>query len=794
MCNLSRLGFTILGVLAALSPNEIYLEGELDDRFPDGRVTCDFAATVWDAQQDGNPLGPVEVVSDSRAKAPGIEVVDRRFQVLLDLGELSVRDRNEVWIEVDAACPSGAEWLTLEPRIAVSEVIETEEVMAQVVAPLRIAQVAGAPDGHSLDAADGSPVDVVFVDNAGNILVTGNISRPGTTPLEFSVNGAPALRLEHAVAAPNVIAGHPDNSAVPGTAGVTILGGGDTAGPNVVSADFGTITGGFSNEVFGAQGTVHGGANNTAAGEFSTVSGGQNNYAGGVRNMYSAVNGGLSNTASGWSSVVGGGSTNSATGQSSTVAGGEGNTAGPLPYSAVPGGFNNTAAGAYSFAAGRRAKALHAGSFVWADNTDADFASTLGDQFAIRASNGVILEGLASSNPTFTGRSKTGTHQAPAPVTTNSVLAYFAGSGWDGTAWPSDKASLGFYAAEPWTTSAHGSLMSFSTIPLTSTAATERMRIAANGDVGIGTKTPNAKLDVAGSLKVDASTLFVDDVNNRVGLGTTTPSAPLDVVGNTVLNGNLTVDAPTLFVNSTNNRVGIGTTGPNSTLEVAGSLRVDTATLFVNDTANRVGIGTLNPGDTLDVYGHTILQGNLTVDLGTLFVDGSLNRVGVGTTIPQNRLDVEGNVAIGASYSGTSGAPPNGLIVQGNVGIGTASPAARLDVNGDYNVNGAFKIRGQKPFFIQHYLGVRPNTSLNTGVPSNAHICWVGSFVAKEGDIQESGERETIIKVQVTDSGTSWVINANFATHNDNGDEKWDIDIICASKDLIEDRGTVSVP
>jgi len=40
------------------------------------------------------------------------------------------------------------------------------------------------------------------------------------------------------------------------------------------------------------------------------------------------------------------------------------------------GGANNTAGGDFSFAAGRRAKANHTSSFVWADNTAADFAST----------------------------------------------------------------------------------------------------------------------------------------------------------------------------------------------------------------------------------------------------------------------------------------------------------------------------------------------------------------------------------------------------------------------------------
>jgi hypothetical protein len=56
----------------------------------------------------------------------------------------------------------------------------------------------------------------------------------------------------------------------------------------------------------------------------------------------------------------------------------------------------NTAAGDYSFAAGRRAKANHSGTFVWGDDTDADFASTAQDQVLIRASGGV---GIGTNAP-----------------------------------------------------------------------------------------------------------------------------------------------------------------------------------------------------------------------------------------------------------------------------------------------------------------------------------------------------------------------------------------------------------
>jgi hypothetical protein len=71
----------------------------------------------------------------------------------------------------------------------------------------------------------------------------------------------------------------------------------------------------------------------------------------------------------------------------------------------------------------------------------------------------------------------------------------------------------------------------------------------------------------------------------------------------------------------------------------------------------------------------------------------SSGSVGIGTTTPANKLDVEGEVAVGAGYSGTSVAPTNGMIVQGNVGIGTSGPSATsaLTVVGlDTPLGGAF--------------------------------------------------------------------------------------------------------
>jgi hypothetical protein len=153
-----------------------------------------------------------------------------------------------------------------------------------------------------------------------------------------------------------------------------------------------TVAGGYLNTASLHQATVGGGFVNTASGLQATVSGGGNNTASGT---YATVGGGSVNTSSGFGATVSGGAQNSSAAQYATMGGGGYNLS--SGYAAtVPGGTFNTAGGDYSLAAGYRAKANHAGTFVWADSTFADFASTANNQFLIRAAGGV---GINTNNP-----------------------------------------------------------------------------------------------------------------------------------------------------------------------------------------------------------------------------------------------------------------------------------------------------------------------------------------------------------------------------------------------------------
>ncbi|MEW5874529.1 MAG: tail fiber domain-containing protein [Candidatus Zixiibacteriota bacterium] len=200
------------------------------------------------------------------------------------------------------------------------------------------------------------------------------------------------------------------------TASVSSIGGGYS---NKASNTSARVSGGSQNTASGSLSTVGGGFHNTAAGNYATAGGGWRNYALGD---FATIPGGGgstpadSNLATGEGTVIGGGSRNVASARYATVGGGLHNRArgafatiggggGPFPSDSnsatgiaatVPGGEGNRANGNYSLAAGRRAKADHAGTFVWADSADADFASASPNQFLIRASNGV---GIGTNAP-----------------------------------------------------------------------------------------------------------------------------------------------------------------------------------------------------------------------------------------------------------------------------------------------------------------------------------------------------------------------------------------------------------
>lgn len=436
--------------------------------------------------------------------------------------------------------------------------------------------------------------------------------------------------------------------------GSVIVGGWD----NTIQSDarLSTIGGGLMNmiQTNAAYSTLGGGQGNTIQTDaaYSTLGGGQGNTIS-TNADYSAIGGGYQNaihTNTDYSTIAGGyRNTIQANADMATIAGGEANTiqrgadegatiggglaniAGGI-FSTVPGGTLNSAMGFGSFAAGRRAKANHYGTFVWADWQDADFASTAPNQFLIRAANGV---GINKTNPT-TALDVNGTVTATG----------FSGSGAGLTALPAANLSGTIPSGSLADNSVTAAKLASDAGSLSKVAA--GAMTSSGGNIGIGTVSPyDALLDVEGDVRLNMHELYLREGSDRNhGLGW--------------------YGAGRLFA-------GVNIDGPVAYGWSGGGLG---ATSSTNLALRWTGDGNV----ALDPLGQN--TGNLLP--GLTFGSGS------GEGIASKRST--GGNQYGLDFY-TSFQPRMSIAQSGNVGIGTNQPQTALHVNGTVTAN-ALNTRG----------------------------------------------------------------------------------------------------
>jgi len=233
-----------------------------------------------------------------------------------------------------------------------------------------------------------------------------------------------------------------------------------------------------------------------------------------------------------------------------------------------------------------------------------------------------------------------------------------------------------------------------------STNNDERMRIAADGDVGIGTLNPAGKLDVGGNIIISGTitnepenlTIRYYDNNNYINPG-----------ANSTL-GSINFDANWGGTYQTHNQIKSITSSSQSNGRVRTSLAFLVSNTTSNSVANlyeamrieddgNVGIGTAAPTQKLDVNGNAEIgpTDNESMVIGNMSYSG-------WSGIANKNFASAGNYAL--LQSGSSGRllinRPSGeqmefrennstqMIIKsgGNVGIGTVNPSTTLDVNG----------------------------------------------------------------------------------------------------------------
>jgi hypothetical protein len=137
------------------------------------------------------------------------------------------------------------------------------------------------------------------------------------------------------------------------------------------------------------------------------------------------------------------------------------------------------------------------------------------------------------------------------------------------------------YAAGAQSATNNGGGIFFRTVPQNSVAASvERMRIEHNGNIGIGTSTPTAKLDVVSSVTDVARITTSLTTTNYAGLGIGNASGTWGKIagGDSKLQiRNFSTDATVFHADLATGSIGIGTTAPGSKLEVNGAATNTTA-------------------------------------------------------------------------------------------------------------------------------------------------------------------------------------------------------------------------
>ena len=205
------------------------------------------------------------------------------------------------------------------------------------------------------------------------------------------------------------------------------------------------------------------------------------------------------------------------------------------------------------------------------------------------------------------------------------------------------------------------------------------------------------------------SKLFIDSSSGNVGIGTTSPGAKLEVNGNTTINGNLQTNSARIdnryssyatfshkdcssgsyALTQENN----GTTALNAATGKKIFFRINDYTKMVLASTGRVGIGTAEPNAKLEVNGN--LETNVArIDNrhGGSLASFSHKDCTAGTSYALAQSD-DGTTYLNALADQNINFVINGNSVKmtvdssGNVGIGTTEPNAKLEVNGNLETN-----------------------------------------------------------------------------------------------------------
>jgi len=198
------------------------------------------------------------------------------------------------------------------------------------------------------------------------------------------------------------------------------------------------------------------------------------------------------------------------------------------------------------------------------------------------------------------------------------------------------------------------------------TSASEKMRLDASGNVGIGTTTPTAKLHVNGGTGENTTKVIIGGNDAIIRLGDNQGGGPHGIQ----FDGYSATDGMSMYYRTTPEQICF-----EDSTNISGNR------VMVIGRDGRVGIGTTSPSATLDVHAPSTTAPSLTMGAtaGQIFKNEDLEfAFGLNNASPYNGW-------IQARFAGDTARSISINPLGGSVGIGTNSPYKALEVKNSYN-------------------------------------------------------------------------------------------------------------
>ncbi len=263
------------------------------------------------------------------------------------------------------------------------------------------------------------------------------------------------------------------------------------------------------------------------------------------------------------------------------------------------------------------------------------FIESVFAQSVLISPNTNVITAYGSQFPLIAGQKAGGTSASPTPPSINNNLLFLGGRGYaNGGFSNGSSGTIRIIANEDFTPTANGTYLSFSTTPNTTLDVSERMRIAHDGNVGIGTINPTRKLHISqGTSGVTPSSnakVFIEgNANTYLNFGTPDNSESGILFGKASFGG---ASGGIIYTSARDMQIRTSTNDTRMVVTEAGN----------------VGIGIAIPTAKLDVVGDVVVSGVVTGDIS---VDGEIKLSRASSTTANTSIGYDPFDRNGHSYA-----------------------------------------------------------------------------------------------------------------------------------------------